>query len=206
MTPICVMYNSISAQGNTDKTNYWFPMRVSYGRGIEVRNELTRQGIKHYFPSNERIKLKDCSHKLYEAPLIRSLIFVYGTKVGIAELKKQTNPCSFMRFMTYTPYSDIHNGMSPFEQQAARRIIIVPEQEMNSFIEATEKMKEHITLIPYSETFDHIGKRIRIIEGPLTGMEGKLRRIKNNKHVHLDCGGILTAEIDYIPSAMYQLI
>lgn len=200
------MRSFIQANVTDDGTQWWFPMRVSYGRAMEVSKELQRLGREHYIPTNENVEKDGDGYRLCETPFVSNLIFLRGTKDEVKQLKSLSGPCSYMRFMTYTPHSEMRSDMTYSELLTSRRIIIVPDADMNRFRRTVELMRKHVLLIPYSETFNHIGKRIRIIDGPLAGTEGMLRRVKKNKHVHIDCGGILTAELDYVPSSMYQLL
>ena len=96
--------------------------------------------------------------------------------------------------------------MTELEKRQVNRIIIVDDQTMTKFLENISKIRNKITLLQYSETFSHIGKRIRLIDGPLAGTEGVLRRVKANKHIHLDLDNLLTAQIDYVPGHTYELV
>lgn len=198
---------SIPANGNKDAAVHWFPMRVSYGRSLVVYQELEKLDVECFLPVSENMATDKDGFEQKVSPLVSNLLFVHATKVLVTELKQRTDsPCRFLRFITYIPHSAQHNGMTAMEQSAANRIIIVPDQEMQQFVNAVTMLCHRITLIPYSETFNHIGRKIRILQGPLAGSVGTLRRIKNNKYVHIDCGGILTAQLQYMPKEMYELI
>jgi len=174
--------------GQACSESLWFPMRVTYGRSLPLSRELSGRGVEYFLPS-------DASGH----PLISNLIFVHSTKEELKSLKSEPGLCSAMSFMTYVPHYDLPSG-------GETRIIVVPEEDMDRFKTIVESCRENLTLIPFSESFEHIGRRIRIVDGPLRGTEGVLRRIKKNRHVHIDCGGVLVAQLEYTPSSMYQLL
>ena len=134
------------------------------------------------------------------------LIFIYSSKDKIEQLKAANQYCHSLCFITEIPHSELKIGMTELERRQVNRIIIVDDLSMKRFLDNVNKIRNKITLLQYSETFSHIGKRIRIIDGPLAGTEGVLRRVKGNKHVHLDLGNLLTAQIDYVPGYMYELV
>lgn len=198
---------SIPAYGCLDQEAHWFPMRVSYGRSVKVAQELEKLKIEYFLPVKEQVKTNIENYSIVCSPIIHNLIFVRSTKAELTDLKHRPNcPCRHLRFMTYIPRNAQHNEMTMQEQRFANRIIIVPGEEMQLFIKTVSLLCDQVSLISYSETFNHIGRKIRIIQGPLAGCIGTLRRIKNNKYVHIDCGGIVTAQIRYLPKAMYELI
>ncbi len=209
----CEEVTSLHANMPDDGNSYWFPMRVSYGRGIVVAESLHARGVKHFVPSRETVapnngKGQD-SAVVKEVPIISNLVFVYGTRTEVRELKNGGEPLSYMRFMTYGSREDGVSNPTYFENLSLRRIIVVPKKEMEQFIKVVELGKEHITLIPYEEMFRHYGKRVRFVDGPFKGMEAVVRRIgkKNkNKKIHFDIDGLIVAEADYIPRKMYELI
>ena len=92
------------------------------------------------------------------------------------------------------------------EKDAVRRIVVVPDAEMSQFFQAIKQTTNHVTLIPYSDVFKYIGHKIRILEGPLAGYIGTLRRFKKNKNVCIDCGGFLTAKLGYMRKDKYEII
>ena len=188
-------------------------MRVSYGRGMVVAESLRARGVKYFVPSREIVETNNVegqdSAVVKEVPIISSLIFIYGTRTELRELKNDGAPLSYLRFMTYGSREEGIRNPTYIESLIMRRIIVVPKHDMEQFIKAVEIGKEHITLIPYEEIFHHYGKRVRFVDGPFKGMEAVVRRIgkKNkNKKIHFEIRGLIVAEADYVPRKMYELI
>lgn len=196
--------NYIPAYGANNEL-HWFPMKVAISRVLSVGNVLNEENIKHFIPTNEEVTPNIDGHKIVQIP-IADLIFIYSSKDKIEYLKATNQYCHSLCFITEIPHSEIKIDMTELEKRQVNRIIIVDDLSMAKFLDNINTFRNKVTLLQYSETFSHIGKRIRIIDGPLAGTEGVLRRVKGNKHVHLDLGNLLTAQIDYVPGYMYELV
>lgn len=196
--------NYIPAYGANNDL-HWFPMKVALSKVLSVGKILDEENIKYFVPSNEDIITNIDGHKIVQIPMV-DLIFIYSSKDKIEHLKATNQSCHSLCFITEIPHSDIKIGMMELEKRQVNRIILVDDLSMAQFLDNINKIRNKVTLLQYSETFSHIGKRIRIIDGPLAGTEGVLRRVKGNKHVHLDLGNLLTAQIDYVPGHMYELL
>ena len=200
---------SIPVHGSDDQVAHWFPMRVAYGKILRVDKELELLGIEYFLPANDKVEAEPdetTDVKVVKSPIISNLIFLHSSKKAISELKHSSAPCRYLRFITYIPKSQLRPNMTSLEKSNVNRILTIPDAEMTQFIHVMTQMINHVTLIPYSDVFKYIGHKIRILQGPLAGCIGTLRRIQKNKHVHVDCGGILTAELGYMPRMMYELL
>lgn len=198
---------SIPAYGKSEQELHWFPMRVAYDQDImKIRKALGEQNLESYLPTEDEIVPCHDGHKVITKPKVKDLIFVHSTKSELTQVKHTRTLCRYLRFITFIPHDELKKQMTLLERSAANRIIVIPDEEMYGFIKAVDENANHVELIPYSETFNHIGRKIRILQGPLAGTIGTLRRIKNNKHVHIDCGGIVTVELGYMPKGKYEIV
>lgn len=198
--------SSIPSHGDEDQDVHWFPMRVVYDKVLLVNRTLEELGVEHYLALEEKIDISSGEPRVVSVPIIENLIFVRSTKKHITELKHGSAHCQHLRFITFIPRSELRNGMTEMEKDAARRIVVVPDAEMSQFFQAINQTTYHVTIIPFSEAFKDIGRKIRILQGPLAGCIGTLRRVKNNKRVYIDCGGFYTAELGYLPKDKYVII
>jgi len=196
----------ISAIGEDSQKDHWFPLRVAYDQINKVHDELNKQNIVFFLPTECKIINNEEGIRTEQTPTFCDLIFVKSTKEKLTTLKHNGTFCRYLRFITFIPKSELHSNMTTLERRLANRIIIIPDIEMQNFMTVFAKEHNSIKLIQYSEAFKHMGRKIRILQGPLAGCVGTLRRIKNNKRVHVDCGGLLTAELGYMPKEQYELI
>lgn len=198
--------SSIPSHGDCDKDLHWFPMRVAYDHIAKVARDLQNEGLEYYLPIAKKVEPDTEGYNIIETPLMKDMIYVRSTKDELIRQKHSGTYTRYLRFMTFIHHSDLHNDMTPKEMNDVTRIIVIPDSDMEIFMKFIDLNLDSVTLIPYSETFNHIGRKIRILEGPLAGTICTLRRIKNNKQVYLDCGGFITAQLKYMPKAMYELL
>ena len=198
--------SSIPSHGDENQDVHWFPMRVVYGKVLLVNRTLEELGVEHYLALEEKIDISSGEPRVISVPIIDDLIFVRSTKKHITELKHGSVHCQHLRFITFIPFSELRNGMTEKEKNEISRIVVVPDAEMSQFFQAINQTTNHVTIIPYKDVFKYIGHKIRILQGPLAGCIGTLRRFKKNKHICIDCGGFLTAELGYMPKKMYEII
>lgn len=184
---------------------HWFPMKIASQKIIAIGEILTEKGIEHFIPYEEKVNLHKNGHKTIKVPMA-DLMFIHSSKNMIESLKASNIRCHALCFMVDTRNSERKANMTELEKRQINRIIVVDSYSMAKFLDSIKKIQSHVTLLQYSETFSHIGKRIRIIDGPLAGIEGVLRRVKGNKHIHIDLNNLLTAQIDYVPGNMYELL
>lgn len=197
----------INVYGNEEKELHWFPMRIAYDKDVlKIGEILKERRIEFFLPTDEEVEPHPEGHRIILKPKIKDLVFIRSSKAELTELKHTRTLCRYLRFITYVPHEQLRSQMSPMERSTVNRILVIRENEMSDFIKAVTLISEKAKLIPYSETFNHIGRKIRILQGPLAGTIGTLRRIKNNKHVHIDCGGIVTVELGYVPKEMYEMV
>lgn len=185
---------------------HWFPMRVAYEHIKGVSRDLKKAGIEYFLPVNKSVEAHADGYKVIETPIIDDLIFVKSTKSILEDQKKTDTYLCYLRFITFIPHTALRNDMTPKEKSEVTRIVTIPAIEMDEFLQTIEENQNNITLIPYRETFNHIGRKIRILQGPLAGKICTLRRNQNNKHVHVDLGGYVTFQLNYIHKSMYELI
>lgn len=198
--------SSIPSHGGCDQEMHWFPMRVAYDHIKKVARDLQSEGVEYYMPVNQKVEPGTEEYKIVEIPLMKYMIFVHSTKEELIRQKHSGSYARYLRFITFINHSDLHNDMTPKEVNDVTRITIIPDADMKIFQKFIDNNLDSVTLIPYSEVFNHIGRKIRILQGPLAGTICTLRRIRNNKQVHLDCGNFITAQLKYMPKAMYELL
>ena len=172
--------SSIPVHGDEDHVVQWFPMRVVYDKVLLVNRTLGKLGVEHYLALEEKIDISSGKPRVVSVPIIDDLIFIHSTKKHITELKHGSAHCQHLRFITFIPRSELRNGMTEMEKDAVSRIVVIPDAEMSQFLQAINQTTNHVTLILYSDVFRYIGQKIRILQGPLAGCIGTLRRIKNN--------------------------
>jgi len=169
--------SSLSPQPLEDnpQPSSWYPMYVSYSRELIVRDALEKQGVRCFLPMQQ--KTVHVGKKLVhsEEPIVHNLIFVYSNRDQLRYLKMFNRDCSYMQFMSVRPRGG--------EQQSV--VITVPERQMNQFMRAmgVEDTDGQRTYLHYTDYLGREGQRVRFIRGAFAGIEGTIKRIKNNRQM-----------------------
>ena len=142
---------------------HWYALYVRSRSEKKVVSQLEEMGIEAYLPLVTRIKQwSDRRKKIYE-PLFKSYVFVHS---NTKEYLPILNVYGVMKFVT-------------FEKEA----VVVPDNQIvaiKKFVEDYEhgegyKMQNNDEL--------KVGQTVRIINGPMKGLTGKLETIHNKRHL-----------------------
>lgn len=136
----------------------WFVFYTKSRAEKKVEEELTHKGIKVYLPKNMEVRQWSDRKKKIQVPLFRSYIFIRCTEHEIPSLLQWTP-----NLVTYVKY----NG----------KPAVIREEE----IDAIERfLKTGLKVKAENETRLEPGDHIKIMGGPLEGIEGEVIHEKNN--------------------------
>ena len=168
---------------------HWYPMRVTYQRVRGVKALLDADQIENYLPMRwEWHVTSEGLRKLRHLPLIASMIFVRDSRDRITELKQKPG-YEPMRF--YTRPSETLKGR--------REIFPIPDKQMLDFIRISSSEDERVVFLEDTDYLRAVGQRVRVAEGEFAGIEGVVKRIKNNKCVVVRLEGIAIVAILRFP-------
>ena len=169
----------------------WYPMRVTYSRGMKVKVELDRQKIENFVPMTYRIVDADSANPHKElVPAINNLIFLHSTQEQITHLKTTNEVLEPLRYiMDYTT-------------DKAHEIMTVPDRQMENFIRVASKTDDSVLFLDENTIVGKEGKRVRIMGGAFEGVEGVIRRVKRCKRVVVALEGIASVAIAYVPAGL----
>lgn len=160
----------------------WYAMRVTYGRELIVQQSLCER-FKTYVPKCYKI-VQHFGRRRYElTSAVSNLIFIYATVEELKTLKQYHVVGQYLRFIKPSTSDDF---------------LFVPEKQMNDFIRVNELPEEKLIQVDLSEGQSLTGQKVRITEGDLAGVEGRILRIQGNKKVVVSLGNFLSVAIDFI--------
>ena len=169
----------------------WFPMRVTYGRGMKVKTELDRIEIESFLPMKCRVveSRTDGNVELQRelVPAISNLIFVRSKQERITELKRTNEVLEPLRYML-----DYTNGDGPV-------IMTVGDREMENFMRVASKTDDSVMFLDENTIVGKEGKRVKIMGGAFEGVEGVIRRVKRCKRVVVEIEGVMSVAIAHVP-------
>lgn len=154
---------------------FWHALYVKSRSEKKVLSQLEDMGIQAYLPLISQVKQWSDRRKKVEEPLFKSYVFVYSNE---REYIPILNVYGVVKFVSFE-----------------RKAVIVPENQILA-------IKKFVTDFENGEEFKmrndedlKVGQMVRIINGPMKGLVGKLEDIQNKRHliVYIDVVG------QYIP-------
>jgi len=175
----------------------WYVFRVSYGRQDKASDYLVDDGTYTYIAKKMVEKYVKGKRKRYLQTLIPNLLFAYTTKGKAEEYVNNTPALCFLSYY-YNHFKLDNNQKNP--------PLIVSDKEMNQFITATCNMNKHLLFVQPSQCHFKGGEQVRVIDGPFTGVEGRVARVASQQRVVLSLSGIGLISTAYIPTAFLRHI
>ena len=168
----------------------WYAVKTFYRRLFPVRDAAAAKGMKPYVAMTVVEEVHHGKLVKVEQPLISALLFVYCTETELYGFKKEhESECMF--------YQDF----------ATRRPAPIDDTEMRSFIILTAP--DHKTCVEYlGESVPDFkrGERVRVIDGPLKGAEGYIKKIKSDRKFIVEIKGVAVIAVSYINPAFLEKI
>ena len=169
-------------------------MRVTYRREFKVKDALESMDIECFVPMQYQWVGQPGNEKKMLVPAIHNLIFVRSTQETLTTLK-----------MTRPEFEPMRYIMQP-SAQGKKEIMVVPDRQMDNFLKVAQVQDDSVMFLEYSDFIRKVGKKVRIKAGTFAGVEGTIKRIKNNRHVVVQIEGVAAVAITFVPPALLELI
>ena len=178
----------------------WFVLRATYGRTKKALEYFKAKNVETYLPMHYVIKEINGKRKLVHEPLLPNLIFAYMTREKSYEfVKKPSVTASWLKYYTdKTKEVETNTGKNP--------PVTIPDNEMLNFIRLTSVNSEHIMVVPPKRCHFKSGDLVRVIDGPFTGVIGRVGRAAGQQRVFVVLDGVCTVATAYIPNDFIQII
>ena len=174
----------------------WYPMRVTYGREVKVKEALDTLGIENFLPMHyELVDPGDGNKKRLLVPAIHNLIFIHDSREDITLLKTTRREFQPLRYIT-----------KHFAESVADNILTVPETQMRNFMRVASVQDDSVIFLDNSDYLSKVGRRVLITEGYFAGVEGVVKRIKKNKHVVVQLEGLAAVAVTYVPASCLRTL
>lgn len=156
-------------------TRYWHALYVKSRSEKKVLSQLEDIGIQAYLPLITQVKQWSDRKKKVSEPLFRSYVFVYSNDKEYIPI---LNVYGVLRFVM-------------FEKEA----VVVPENQILAIKKFVSDYENGAEFKMLNNKDLKVGQMVRIINGPMKGLVGKLETIYNKRHliVYIDVVG------QYIP-------
>ena len=173
-----------------EEKQQWFVMRDLH-RGPAnqyVYEQLAPNGFETYTPLVKSHKLVHGKAIIVERPYIRDLFVIHGLHSRI--VSSMSPACRFQfRYRL---------GVSPASP------LVVPDTAMEDFIRVNRESDSPEFISPESIPSDARNRKIRVLGGPLDGVEGMLKTVRGSKFktLYVELPGIMAistvSQFDYI--------
>lgn len=169
-------------------------MRVTYNRELKVKAALDQLGIENFLPMRyELVEGPRGGRLLKRVPAIHNLLFIHSDEDTLTTLKRTRQDLSPLRYMTRpVPVSG--------DVELKREIIRVPDRQMEDFMRVASIDDDRVMFLDYNDFVASPGRRVKVTEGFFAGVEGTVKRIKNNRHVVVQIEGVAAVAIAYVPA------
>ena len=175
---------------NDPHTVHWFPMRVTYGQEMKLKERLDTIGVECFLPMCYKTVETADNVERRLVPAISNLIFIRSSQVVITELKMFDPACSPLRYIIRESVID-----------DMRNIMTVTDDAMDNFMRVAKVQDDSVFfLTPGEYLTNNVGKKVRIINGPFAGVVGVIKRVRRNKHVVVQIDDIAVAAIEFVPN------
>ena len=123
-------------------------------------------------------------------PLVSSLFFF---QVAADDLPKAVKLLSGVGFI--------------YKDAEGKDFAAIPEKQMASFRLVTSSGETGLTFFADDDfTRYRRGNRVRVLQGPLKGAEGYIRRIKKDRRLLVSIEGVVAVATTYIPPEMLEIV
>ena len=160
----------------------WYAAYTNSRAEKKVLKELQKQGIEAYLPLQKRLKQWSDRRKWVEEPLIRCYIFV---RIDMSDYYQVLNTNGIVRYITF----EGNDVPIPGNQIDVLKKLVANEAD----VEVT------------TDNFTP-GDRVKVVSGPLHGLEGELVDFRGNRRVMIRIEHIGQQLIVSIPAGFLEII
>lgn len=158
----------------------WYVMSA-YRQEKKAELALADRGVRCFVPKHYVVRTIRGKKVRALQPVVANLVFVYASWNEIIVLKQYVD---YLQFQTQVI-------------ERKRRVMVVPEQEMEQFMRVSQQWEEDICYYRPEELKMASGQQVRVIGGSFNGVEGRLVKIsgKRQKRVVLELEGVLAVAV-----------
>ncbi len=141
-------------------------------------------GVENFIPTVIGVRERNGRKYKTEKPVINNLVFLRDTKAHACEIANGIIPVYYLI------------------DKAKRTLLVVPDKQLEDFRRVMDLnpeaiLEEQLSLRP--------GNEVRVMKGPLAGVEGEILEMESHTYVIVSVGNYLQAKVE-IPIAYLEKI
>lgn len=200
----------------------WYAIKVFYNKVFEWEARLADRGLETYL-AEERVRLTGEEHLsaarklaavpeggradsrlvkigpvIYKrVPMVSSLLFVKASDTEILKVSESLRgPIDINK-----PEGFVYRGPD------RKEFSVIPPRQMTMFRLVSGSGETGLTYFSDEElTRYKQGQKVRVIEGPLKGAEGYIKRIRKNRRLLVAIDGVVAVATSYIPPQFLEKV
>lgn len=184
---------------------HWFVMRVPYGKEREVARTIQSDSLLTYVPTRTIVRMKNGKREFVEQSALPNMFFAYAREDDLIYLHER--PVAFPDHPEWTPgqlhfmYDHTRKNETGYDRK-----MIVPFEQMLSFIRVTMQDDEHVRIYLNDAFSAKQGDYVEVIEGKFAGVRGRVARLHGQTCVLVSLEGICIASTAYVPKAFLKKV
>lgn len=169
-----------------EKEMHWYAAYTRVNQELLIQKRLNELGIENYLPQEERMRETPLGLKKIRVILIHGLIFIRTDKTT-----------------SFSLLNDYMLNIVYLKDRENRRSLIIPDKQMQDFMFLLDFSTDGVEVL--NKDLKR-GDRVKVIKGPLQGLEGELVRLKGHKRVIVRLDGVVSIATSYIPGSFLEKI
>ena len=169
-----------------DKELHWYVAHTRVNQELLIKKKLDELEIENFLPLEEQVRETPLGRKSFRVPLIHGMIFIRTDKMT-----------------SFSLLNEYSLNMVYLKDIEGRGSLVVPDKQMEDFMFLLDFSPEGIEIL--NKDLKR-GDRVRVIKGPLQGLEGELVRLRGHKRVVIRLEGVASIATSYIPGSFLEKI
>ena len=169
-----------------DKKINWYVAHTRVNQELWIKKKLDELGIENFLPQEEQVRETPLGRKTIRVLLIHGMIFIHTDKAT-----------------SFSLINDHGLNIVYLKDREGRCSLIIPDKQMEDFMFLLDFSTDGVEVL--NKDLKR-GDRVRVIKGPLLGLEGELVRLKGHKRVVIRLDGVASIATSYIPSSFLEKI
>ena len=164
----------------------WYAAYTRVNQELLVKKRLDELGIENYLPQEEQVRETSVGRKKIRIILIHGMIFIRTDKAT-----------------SFSLLNDYNLNIIYLKDRENRRSLIIPDKQMQDFMFLLDFSTDGVEVL--NKDLKR-GDRVKVIKGPLQGLEGELVRLKGHKRVIVRLEGVVSIATYFIPGSFLEKI
>lgn len=172
----------------------WYVIRVHNKTLDKVMKRLDELSVRTFLPMCMDVTMENGKRVKKQVPALKDFIFIHSSVMEITRLiESECIPLSFY----YSHYSHVQHDA-----------LWVGEREMDEFMRAVSSYDRRPHVHPCGEASLRKGLRVRVLSGPLAGLEGDYLQLKRGqkKRLVLTLADLVVVDLVLAPEDLIEIL